>query len=1655
MPKRESAEKREGKTLRSRHLRAVVLLLLLTDLLAFFPFPTVSSTSGGTLFTDFSYPYPTDDSWVELARPDTNHARDREIYVKTDSTTVRRSYLKFDLSVIPTEKVIISAKLYLYCVTASPTYNIQVDIHRTEDNWNEHNITWNNAPLVGAFVSSNTTVDGKYKFYSWDITSYAQSEYDGDKILSAVVKLPIDDPAHPELNPNYYKGFASKEYRRSTRRPFLEIEYTEPQEPPVADFTYSPACPSVNETVTFNASSSYDLDGYITSYRWDFGDENITTVGDSVITHVYTVANSTVNYTVTLTVTDDKGFTNSTTDIVTVINPSILRVSLPAGEDRTGISDPDPWLSECWLLNITGASVTFTVRINNTAGCIKSYDTHLIIALNDAAYNNLVSLSVNGTPIGKFDFKYGTVRPYNIWTWPCGDVYPTWFNDTLVNVGTIPLKGYADVTVSVTFSNATGVRMHFDAYGSKYPCPPTKCWQKCYITHTPISEDSTVLFWPPPPPPLSVSISPTSVVMDVGQSQLFTSSVSGGIPPYTYQWYLDGTPVGTDPTWAFTPTSSGSYEVYLNVTDDVGVTVESDIASVTVNPALMVSISPTTVTMDVGQSQLFTSAVSGGTPPYSYQWYLNGAPVSGATSSEWTFIPTSAGVYSIFVNVTDNVGVTAMSNVASVTVNPELSVSISPTLVTMNLGDSQMFASSVSGGTLPYSYQWYLDGTPVLGATDPTWTFIPNATGSYTVYLNVTDSVGVTAQSNLATVWVNPTLVVSISPTSVVMDVGQSQLFSSSVSGGTSPYSYQWYLNGAPVSGATSSEWTFTPASSGSYEVYVNVTDNIGVTAISNVASVTVNPELSVSISPISVAMNLGGSKMFTSSVSNGTPPYTYQWYLDNAPVSGANASTWAFTPTATGSYTVYLNVTDSVSVTAKSNVVLVTVNPPLEVSIELPPSVVMDVGQSQLFTSSVSGGTPPYTYQWYLDGAPVGTDPTWTFTPTSPGSYEVYVIVADSSDPAESNHVIVIVNPPLEVSISPLSVVMDVGQSQPFTSSVSGGTSPYTYQWYLDGTPVGTDPTWAFTPTSSGSYEVYLNVTDSVNVTVKSDVASVTVNPPLEVSITPMSVTMDVGESQLFTSTVSNGTPPYTYQWYLNGTAVLGANSSSWTFDPTSPGFYLVHLKVTDDADMSVESDIASVTVKGRPKAAFIYQPLYPFVNETVTFNASASTPNGGVISNYTWYFGDDNITVVTDPVITHAYTTEGTYTVTLVVTDSDGLEDATSKTITVYLPELYSMDYTAHSLDEEFLINVVVVNVTNVYSFEFKLGYNTTLLDAINVTEGPFLKSLGNTSFTMEIHDSEGYVWVSVTLLGPAPPAEPRSGILATIKFKVTYATVYPETVGCSLELYDTELDDPIGEPIPHTIHDGWYEFVPLPPPCEGPMIDVFTQKPDPYSGKGRNMPSDAFGPQEEVILYAYVSYNCEPVENKLVVFEVRDPSSETVAYRTAATNSEGIATSRFRIPWEGEEAESLFGEWTIFGSVDIAEQKVNDTCTFQFGWIVEITEVETVDINGNPKTSFTKGEHIHFNITIRNIAFTSKTATCVLVIYDECDVPIGRVVLQDWSISAGTTQFFIIDLQIPNWAFVGVATVYANAYTEVPQLYGTPYCPETSVTFVITQP
>jgi len=232
---------------------------------------------------------------------------------------------------------------------------------------------------------------------------------------------------------------------------------------------------------------------------------------------------------------------------------------------------------------------------------------------------------------------------------------------------------------------------------------------------------------------------------------------------------------------------------------------------------------------------------------------------------------------------------------------------------------------------------------------------------------------------------------------------------------------------------------------------------------------------------------------------------------------------------------------------------------------------------------------------------------------------------------------------------------------------------------------------------------------------------------------------------------------------------------------------------------------------------------------------------------------------------------------------------------------------------------------------------------------------------------------------------------------------------------------------------------------------IIDLFTQK-KPYSGHGLNQPSDAFAPQEEVILYANVTYRGAPIANKLVAFQVNGPPNplqNITIYDQGETNATGIAQASFRIPWpETNPRTIVFGTWKAVANVDIAEEIVQDTLTFQVGWIVEIISAITVDEDLQPQTRFMQESFVRVILTMKNIAKTPKNVMLVVVVFDSLRYIIDSAIIDDLKVEPGEMLVYC-SAYISEWAACGNATLHACAYTSL----GPAYCPEVSRAFRIT--
>lgn len=512
-------------------------------------------------------------------------------------------------------------------------------------------------------------------------------------------------------------------------------------------------------------------------------------------------------------------------------NQATLRVSLPAGAP-IGPS-VDPWLNEGWLLNLTGKSWTFTVRVTQSDEIDECYDTHLVVALNDAAYNNFVSLTINGITMPKAAFKNGTPTPYNIWTWP-NDVYPTWFDDSYINVGTLEPLEYKEIQVSVTFSNITTVRMHFDAYGKSIPCATLPKLGE--IVWSPNSGDSTVL--PTPQIPVA-AFSYTPMPPIVNETLVFDASSSydpdGTI--ISYEWNFDDGDITaiTDPIISHTYTAIGTYKVILVVTDDDANTASiSAMLSVTKYPIAYFTHSPKAPL--VGQTVTFNATLStpNGGQLVNYVWnFGDDTPTKVEPDPITDHVYDNPGTYNVSLTVTDSEGLNdiAYKKIKVAVGRPKANFFYLPSYpivchtVTFNAS-----ASTPNGGYI-INYRWDFGDANITTTTDPTITHNYTMPGTYNVTLSVEDSEELTGTTwKTLSVRAPPQAAFTFSPSTP--QVNETVTFDASASqpdGGTI-ICYCWDFGDGATANETESVTTHVYGVAGTHNVTLTIVDDEGLT---------------------------------------------------------------------------------------------------------------------------------------------------------------------------------------------------------------------------------------------------------------------------------------------------------------------------------------------------------------------------------------------------------------------------------------------------------------------------------------------------------------------------------------------------------------------------------------------------------------------------------------------------------------------------------------------------------------------------------------------------------------------------------------------------------------------------------------------------------
>ena len=471
---------------------------------------------------------------------------------------------------------------------------------------------------------------------------------------------------------------------------------------------------------------------------------------------------------------------------------------------------------------------------------------------------------------------------------------------------------------------------------------------------------------------VTVAPAPPAIITPIGDTVLcpgdfVTLSVSTS-PGVTYVWYNGAAVIPGATASTYIATASGTYRASVNVV--AGCSSTSVPMTVTVTPATA-SITVAGGTFSCAGAPVVLNANTG--TGLTYQWELGGSPIAGATNA--TLNAGATGSYA--VRVTNAAGCWAVSAPVSVSISPVPSnvVTASGPLTICDGSSVTLTAAAGSG----YTYQWFNSAGPITGATGISYA----ATTAESYYVSVTNSLGCSAVSGLSVVAVNPLPNVAITPGGPTIFCAGGNVVLDAAPG----FSYQWYVGGAAIPGATNPSYVAT--TSGGYRVRVTN----GATGCSDMthADTTVAALATAAAIPLSPARFCwGGSALLSTTVSTYGSYLTYQWYFNGVPIPGATNST--YNANAVGAYHCVVGVPGSCTFTTNS---IATSQVPL-------PSPSVAFNGTSVFT-----GNYYVSYQWYKDLAPIAGATAYATPATGNGSYKVAVTDTNGCQSVSASYVL------------------------------------------------------------------------------------------------------------------------------------------------------------------------------------------------------------------------------------------------------------------------------------------------------------------------------------------------------------------------------------------------------------------------------------------------------------------------------------------------------------------------------------------------------------------------------------------------------------------------------------------------------------------------
>lgn len=514
-------------------------------------------------------------------------------------------------------------------------------------------------------------------------------------------------------------------------------------------------------------------------------------------------------------------------------------------------------------------------------------------------------------------------------------------------------------------------------------------------------------------------------------------------------------------------TVSPAYNMYyMDVTNNLNISANGD----GVPPGTVCSTGPITLQVDNISNP----------ETYQYIWYRSGTELAGEKGP--TLNVSQTGMYSVYIDygpVCTGSGNTD-SNIVDVTIGASGNAIAVTTPTKTSLCSTETETLSINKTDASWNYQWFKDGTAILGAIGTTYTVNASTLGFEGDYAVEISGPGIcNEQSEAVTISNADAYTVSVdNNANIVLLPSQTQNLSVTTTANTP--SYKWFRNGVEIAGESNSSLTVSQVG----EYFAEVSQTGGTCAITSKIS-----EITTVVSPASFELIVDYTDAYTSCVSTSTTlgvltinavaidgsktdvttslqdSFGYQWQKNGVNIAGANGTNISLASNSdNGTYGLTATL-ESFNETSNSLAVQLLTNE--TVNIESTATLYCSVGDTITISTATDLNTA--TFDWLLNGSSINTTDE-ALNVTAPGTYRL-VLERDGCS-LMSNEIVI---SPLDENLITLDegteIVIPEGTTK--TVTANGGT---TYRW-LDAGNVEVSSSDRFTFSEAGSYTLIASI--------------------------------------------------------------------------------------------------------------------------------------------------------------------------------------------------------------------------------------------------------------------------------------------------------------------------------------------------------------------------------------------------------------------------------------------------------------------------------------------------------------------------------------------------------------------------------------------------